>query len=102
MLVLLLRSCSLTSTLVSSCDYSLSCHIQFLSFAFIYLFFFSCSGSRILAVYYGFCTFACASVICFGFVLAFSTSGFGKMASTPQQCPGVAGKVCNHFLLAKD
>ena len=26
----------------------------------------------------------------------------GKMVSTPHQCPGVRGKVCNHFLHAKD
>ena len=28
--------------------------------------------------------------------------GCGKMASIPCQCPGVAGKVCNTFLPAKE
>ena len=34
----------------------------------------------------------------FSAILIFYQQLSGKMASTPRQCPGVSGKVCNHFL----
>ena len=41
--------------------------------------------------------FSCAMQFCSDFSLFCS-----KMASTPHKYPGVAGKICNHFLPAKD